>query len=798
MSTYQDLYSFKSISTDQSDTAWVEHKDGSISCAYIWSGLDYDGSTSDLVFGNRINSYREFLRFVGQKKNIVIENHFYRENNGDKCEQYYQYGLKNIKPDRNPEFALRLRRQIADHLARYSRLNTIVTVLTFVPSFSLFKSRTLQKGANELTAIINKANTVLGGIKLLSADPVNALILGESKPYNDRFFLHDLIKKPEWVDGLIKVGNTYYRVFTLFDYPDANTGWFQYLARKSTVDVHVSQTLKPVDRALETRKSSENQRRSQNAAADIGGESVAQKIGEQIGFRGFVEANDLALFGNNYNVIFSSTNKQDLIDHSAEFEHKLTVSDALFYYDNQKIAFKNWRISTPFCGHLASFLRPDHEIQVANMAPIFKPYDGDMDNPQYIALTDTSNVVGLSYPKNGVHHGIRAAKTGSGKTVDEALEIAQLYPLGFNFYITEVGRGYEWLVKAFGGQYFVLDANTSVISPFVEYDFGFGENEELSADMVATALKAIMPILRGRTDYDDDDKTNIHYEAAAGNILELVYSPDFRNKELNAPTLQTYLELGQFALENELFEGQQLPAAKEMIENLYSFLDTKEGSVFKKADSIDFTAGIIGIDFSVLLEGNNDNLAKYLLIFVGSRFKQLAFANSEQTFVRFDEYHEFTAIDRKLCSKLERQMTRRGRKVAGFFGATSQECGEIIGTEKDRKDSNSIINQITHKKLMYYGTEHGNLSEVFKLPPRAASIWENYQDPITNKFNYRQCLYYDNNNFYALWLSSPKIISLLTDSSPKSVANKPRIWKQCNGDILLALDQLDKVLNDDQ
>ena len=227
-----------------------------------------------------------------------------------------------------------------------------------------------------------------------------------------------------------------------------------------------------------------------------------------------------------------------------------------------------------------------------------------------------------------------------------------------------------------------------------------------------------------------------------------------------------------------------------MLENLSSFLSTSEGSVFTKADTLKFESGLIGIDFGELIRGNAENLSKYLLLFVITRLQQLAFTRPEQTFIILDEDHEYTAIDRKLMDSVKRQVTKRGRKSAAFINPISQSVEDIAYNE-DGTVNTKVVNQMSNFLLLFYGTDHGDLASVFKLPQRAAQIWTSYPDPIApgRALDYRQGLLARSGEFWDLFITWPKILSDITNTDPDAMQLKSRLLSECDGDGVRALER---------
>lgn len=787
--SYQDLFSYALPLGEHA----IENHDGSVSIAVLWNGLTLDKCGNDAEIQQKFIVYYDVLKKLSEHMDVTIENHLFRTSDKSLADKYIEYGEKNVI--RSKELGLFFRKELADHLSSYGRKNTVITVFTMqLKNKSIFKSaknirQQMRDNVDYLYKVAEEITATQSNSLILTANEYARFVLFDANKdrylsdpdfkLSDRFYINQqLIKKPDWEDGLLKLGETYTRVILLLDYPDSNEIWFtNTLAKTQGVDLSVVQILKPLDVAKESLKSAHEANKMVDAATSSGGEDTAGKLAESNDFRSFVSNNNLAVFSNCYVIKLSSNDKNKLLSKSQFLERNLSSQGASFSSDVEEVARVYYRVSMLGQGHYAPFSRPDHHLQIAFMSPLITFDEGETADLQMLRLTSTGQLVGDNFKPNAVHHRVTAAKTGSGKTVYHAGEICELFPLGYNFYITEVGRGFEWVVQLFGGDYYVLDAEKTVISPFPAYSLEYEKDEEeseesiLPAYIVGATISAIMPILLDSSDYDNLPNIG-HFKAAAENILQACYLPDFRGK-FDSPTLEDFLNTG-LKTKEYLETDSQREAADSMLDNLKSFLGRSEGSIFKKADSIDFSKPIIGIDFSVLLEAENNDLAKYLLTFVAMRFRQLSFIVDNPCFCIFDEHHEYTDIDPVLMAKVERQMTKRGRKKGAFFSPISQAVADMNTTDSGE----SSLNQYTHKNLMYYGTEFGNVPDLFKLPQRAIDIWSSYLDPLENSYNYRQCLRVKGEQFFDLHLTYPQVFNDLTNSNPDAVALKEAINKE--------------------
>lgn len=817
--SFQSLFTYAAPIVEDGQAFFMEHSDGAISCAVKWAGIDYEATADETALAGQMKALYSFYTAASQFGDLFIENHLFRTLDPYPAQRYLDYGQKNFRADRNPEFAYRIRAEYAEHLAGYSRHNDVYTVFLLRPKFGLLSGRTisaLEKRKKDLTVMVNDLIGFLPDARVLDADEFNSLILRHNQPnrvqngrdkvpFNYRFDATNQLVKPVIDGNCIRTQGKndsygyYHRVIGLLDYPDARQGWSNMLSRSNADGLHVVQITNALNTQLVNLSSAREAERAMQSAGVVGGEDMAGKVGDSSAFRNFVQEHNLTIHANTYIIVISDVSPEAVNQRHTNIRNWLNSSnDAVLVTDDVEVELNFWRIAHPAQGYLAPYLRPDHHWQIGNMAPCFAQSHGNMDDPEMAFLSSVSTVIGVRQRRGALHHSLGAAKTGSGKSMKVGAMVAQLYPLGFNFYITEVGRSYEWLVRAFGGEYHVLDAEKSVVSPFSSYDEmeriapdeaeDGEEADRFSVTAISTMRNCLLPILLSTSDFEDHPDI-VHYHALTDAVIRSLYAePD---NSLNGPTLKTFLDKGR-ELQDYLVEVKDHRSDKlgVMLNNLDSFLSTSEGSIFKKADTLSFTSGLIGLDFGALIGGQATNLAKYLLLFTATRLQQLAFINPEQTFLTFDEDHEYTAIDKKLMNTLKSQVTKRGRKHGAFLYPISQVVHDIAYQDNGQVNK-GVINQMSNFWLLYYGTDIGELPDVFKLPERAEKIWRNYPDPLApnNEFNYRQGLFVQSGTFYDLHLTWPKVLMAVMNSDPDAIIFKDQLFKEEKGDMVRIVDR---------
>lgn len=814
--SYNTLYTWGGTVKTDSHGEFIEHTDGALSVAFRWSGIRIDQCFNDKEAYNVFEDYYLFYDVLSKYRNqIVVENHGFRNRDSSVAEKYYQDGVDNIV--RAKSMGLKVRKAIADELSAYSYLNSTYVVITLRPEKAFLNPaakshRMRDERIKRLDKILSKLGSKLPGYYRFSADEYKKLILKSTRPFyngddalpDSRFFMREnFVNKPTYVDGFIKNGSYYTKTILLVDYPDAGAEWYGSLAGLFKVDLHVSQILSPLDMGQETKKSATESEKSAESANTVGGEASEGKLVDHREYRKYINDNDLGVFNNTYIINISSTDLSTLSETYETLESFLSKT-GLIETGRESVDLSMWRFSHPGMGYRSTFFRQDHSWQVAHMAPVLT-FDSGSDKVLHsLGLTTTGSLVGINYQPNAVHHSLTAAATGAGKSAYKASTVCELYPMGFDFLIVDVGRSFEWVVRAFGGDYFVLDADTAVVSPLPSYSYAKQEWDEdidgLKGHIINPTLGCLLPMLLETDDFENvEGKT--HYQSALEDLVNAIYilDPDAEG----APTLQTLLDVGNETHE-ALDSAEKVSAAKKMLSSLDSFLSRSEGQVFKKSDSIDFDKPLLGVDFSELLDNGYYDLASYLLSFISTRFKQITFARSNPVFSIYEEFHDFVSLRKKMMMLIQKEQTKKGRKKSSYFAPISQDVEDMIPTGDAEAGTAGVVNQYAHIDLMYYGTEFGNLENLLKIPERPYRSWESFKNPYSadGDIGYRRCMKKHGDSWYDLELRPPRMVMNLVNSTREALDLKESISKVFPVDInsdtgngLLGLELFDRINN---
>lgn len=773
--SYQELYSWQQ-GCQIGDESVLSHADGAISCAFTWDGIQTSLKDQSYIQGC-LRGFHSALSVITDL-DITIENHYIRDYSDTVVDEYLDYGNRHMV--RQHDLGQRVRCEMAEQMRSMAMKSQVICVLTVKNSVPLHKLLFGKKVvsdrdrlAKRLLETAHKAMRHLKGSRLLSSREFESIIWAtyhrdrarevRIPDQNNRFKLNQrLATKPVYEDGLLRMGKTYTKLVLLIDYPDADQNWFHKLARMSGIEIHVSQILQLADRQQVTRSSTLETKKSLEAASTLGGEDVRDKVNDHNGFRAFLSKHNLTAYKNCYIIKLHSNDKQRVLA-STDVLFDLIGKDAIEAGSTPELCFAIWRYSQIAQGHLSRFMRIDHSLQVVNMAPIITFNRGNKQYPQAIRLDNNAQAITYGYSEEGGNHTITGAKTGAGKGVDMVCEIAELYPLGIDFYIIEVGGddggSYEWIVEAYGGQYFDLNTDT-VVSPFPEYSLvDHSSPVPLDRTIAASTIEVLMPLIsKGRDDIYQ------HIESVAIQLLNKMYSVNPSSEDI-APTMGTFFDLTCDSMGE--FEGVRLEAARVIRDNLDSFL-LGIGSRFRHADSIKFDAGIIGLNFKNIM--SSPDLAKFLLVFISMRFKQIAFSKDAMVRIAIDELDSFIDIDKNLMKSLMKQLARKGRKSAGAMHAISQEA-----LDADLEDG--ILNQVSTQNLMYIKSGHKHTAEIFKMSKSAYDVWTSLDDPesIEVEQGYREGIKILGGDAYHLHLKFPKFILNLGNTSKTALRLKREI-----------------------
>ena len=161
MRHYSDLFTWQSIYGEHV----LLHNDGACSLLIEWSGIDIDLKTQP-------ERRAEMEKFYGllnrQPPRFASEWHLWRELDDGPAQRYRAYSKALV---RGGEFAVRIRNEVADHLAPLGISNTVALVLVRLPEvrFSLRAKRQLLDEARAAEDLLTHARGLVSTKGLLPA-----------------------------------------------------------------------------------------------------------------------------------------------------------------------------------------------------------------------------------------------------------------------------------------------------------------------------------------------------------------------------------------------------------------------------------------------------------------------------------------------------------------------------------------------------------------------------------------------------------------------------------------------------
>jgi len=538
-------------------------------------------------------------------------------------------------------------------------------------------------------------------------------------------------------------------------YPDAGPAWFVGLSALP-IPMHVVQIVIPVNTRQSLRASERASDIAEGTLGRRGRSEHVKSMGDLAGFQHYVVENNLSIFRNSFVIHLHGTDSELTANEQA-------VKDWIESAGGQ-VRSEGWmqlpyfRAGLPGQGYRCPKFRTDHTWQTANMAPVQVYRRGDA-SPESLRLGSSGALVGFNTTTQAVPHSFTVAMTGSGKGVEKVAQIAETYPFGVDWYIAEIGGSYKWIVESFGGVYSKVDPSHTVVNPLPPYSVADHSAElPLDAKLAGGTVNALAFLLTdGKTDLP------IHYAAAAQGALQMLYASPPPGVE--APTLLDLLEELTVSFKELESEPQRI-AAKDMMQNLGSFLETTEGRIFARQDNLILSEGITGVDLKEV-DRASPKLLKFYLVFLALRFNNLAFARRNPARVLLDEMHKFVDLAPEVMGRLISEIARMGRKDAAAIDLVTQGIREIDIIEDE------VLNSMPLRTLLYRPDGWDDIAKRISMSQGALAKWKNYPYPMA--LDWRPAMRSVGNEYYDLHLTFPNILLDLAATSPTDLDLKDAI-----------------------
>lgn len=763
---YPDLYTW----SHPLGSHVLAHQDGAVSTYIDWAGMDFEMCPDD----KREYLSRTLLAALNTlPMGYCAEFHFWREWDSTVAEAYRSRKIK-----RGGAFAQAIRDAQADHLADYGMSNQVGVVLTKeaknggVGGVKAALKRQ-SRSANELSEIAaGLAAKLKGSISPLQQYYDRIRQSYDRSRYNKKYrYRHDpqyfltegiLAEAPSnQVSDHILIGGAHSKVLYLYFYPDAFAGWFEFLSTL-TIPLHISFSIKATDRNAGLKEAEDQSQFTEGTASKRGAEDRGTKLDDLRDFRAYTVQNKLPIFKNCFVIHLHGTleeNRKMLTVISDQIEQE--EGGQIRAQDEMQLPF--WRTGQPGQGYRNLLWRTDEGMQVANMLPV-QVFDSGEACPESIRLGESGQIIGFSRLNVKIAHSFTIAKTGSGKGQEKVATVVESFAMGMNWCIAEIGSCYRWPVEAFGGSYTRIDPGETVLNPLPLYALADHKADlPLHADLIGMTLGGLGFLLT-----DGNPVLNVHEQAVAQMALQLLYANQVN--EYIAPTLpDLHRELEIFDAPNR----EQKEAAQFMEKNLYSFLSTTEGQVFRNQTNLELTDGITGVDL-IDVEQASPKLLQFYLIVIALQFKHFAFSTAKPTTILLDEIHKFIDVESKAkvkeMGKLTKEVGRMGRKGAAFIDIVTQGHEEIDAIEK------SVLDSMHFGNLMYRNSGWDHIAERLSVPKVPLRLWRNFPDPI--EYPWRPSIYSAGKKYYNLHLTFPQLLLDLGNSDSDDLPVKDAIGKR--------------------
>ena len=532
----------------------------------------------------------------------------------------------------------------------------------------------------------------------------------------------------------------------VYFYPDPNRRLFTDLFAWLPLEMDLSLFLRRLDYGSLLRKSGaeEVKQGRQVAEADATGEMRLREIAE---WRRYVVNNNLHIFANVFFIKLYGS-EQDINYYVNQLNENLASLGGIM--ESERLLNFSHFYSLPGNLYRSSFMRHDHTEMVLSLLPTVKFQQGNGYEEAFLGSDFTFKGLSFSNDLGGeFYHSMSVAKTGGGKGVLSCSRIIQLYGLGYDFYVIEVGNTYEFLFKILGGNYATLDPDVTVINPFPPY-------AELKRGFT-TAL--VTPTIRSLAKILTDGKIDlsIHQISVCEMAFKQLYAKPPKSAKHTAPNLSDFYD-AMAKLPASKLNDKQKRSRDEVLLNLKSFLGTIVGERFKHQNNLTISDGLFGADFKLLKD--DAHLMVIYLTFLSLRFGQKALLQQTPTFITIDELHEFIRSDKETIRTLCTQIARMGRKERGYINLITQEADDI-----KRLDA-SLINQMHIVNLLYTESNHASLqSSLASLNDQAFNTWQGYE---LGKSDYRPAMVGFGDQWFDTFLSYPQDILALADSSSEA------------------------------
>lgn len=732
MKYYQDRIVWKTPVTDNI----VEHHDGAYSMLCSWGGLTFDLESEHDIKSSWLR-FRSVLHTLSDRyPDLLIEQHLFRERDEEMINRYVDGHEKNM--DRGRDLALPIIKDIAKLYSGYARTNKIYLVIAHKPKKSLFKMKsTSSNGAISYMMDFVKAfqsefhefnpedlNTYAGVVSQCATR--NRYINKDDYITDYRFPLNEqwIQNKPNLTDdGYLETDGVLTSVGVLYMHPDADIDQFRRMA-SINADLHFVQIIQPVNTEKEI-EDIDHQNVLKTASMKEGKNlrKINSSVGSASNFANYVSANNERIYNHCWLVHIHGTVGTSLEAQRYEISgvqnllktriRKLAGGVGEFRFD-RNLQMLYWRVGLIGNGYCAAYWRKDHTSNIAHLAPIVKFNRGIVGAPS-LRISDNAQPVGVDRFASSVAHSFTIAMTRGGKGTEKCVEIIETYGRGVDWFCIEYGGTYEFLVHGLKGNYVRADIGTS-INPFPSQSEINACDDLQKREIRSITIDGLAFLLTKRTALETSEI------AVAGMAYDELYS----NLEKEAPVTSDYL-MALSSLTSKLTTDTQKAACKAMMNELKDFLSTPAGEALNNPTNIDFSKGIVCIDFKNVAIASKIQ-AVYLLNYVAMRYIQVAVMRRKHVCILMDEVHKFMDLDIKATGAALKLVARTGGKDRVWADIVTQGMTELLQLDSE------VIGSIPNQNLLYRDDQHELIGERINMPDHVIQHWSEFENPLNKPY----------------------------------------------------------------
>lgn len=773
--TYVDAFPWDTFIGDHG----LIHDGPSVSVAIEWSGIQdrhWDDSQRQQEHQRRVAMFRSLSDTPG----LTVENHLIREHDASLADAYLVEGQRMHRDHPQPAIVADLREKLVETYRPLARSNRVLTVLTLgrpkrqglfalLSPQAQWRARTAKDLYATLMEVVSTIETELPGARLLSSDEYQRQIqavrdLGavpHAVDWRHRLADQLITEKPSIKDGNLMLNCRYYRCCLVQNYPNLPLDW-PLVYCELPVDVHACQIVQPkrVDDAMDkSRKQADYE--AQTMSNNRGADQTISKVQDSQAFRDYVMARNLPVADNAYIVTFVADNPEHVAHFATRFKQSVHKNEG-FVRDNEDLQQDLFEVRLPGAGSTTFFAREDHGDVLAATMPATTFSQGNTEHPESLRITASGQLVGFAPSRLEVPHELVVAQTGGGKDTQFGMKFLETYA-AVRYDIVEMGNSYQAAVEAVGGSY--CRAREQVINPlagYEEYNSALHLRERghghIDSDFIRSQSDMLNPIFKG---LKGDQYTRPEQAVVDATLRQLYNNPE----DVSAPTLPMVLDTLKAV---EVTSEAQEQARQRLTSELYEFLETETGQVFKAEDQFTISPIANALDVG----GFSGELFQYYLTFMVVRLATNAMARGARSQIVLNEYGTLLQNAAEPIRWITFTIDRMGRKEWVGLTRITQ------GVEEIRSVDSEALSSIQNRTLLSREDNHAEIGSLLKMPQSIIRGWSQFKPPEQmDRLGYREAMVQELGDWHKLFLKFPPLLLDLMNTKGKDKQLRERAFE---------------------